>query len=244
MKLQIKDSGAWRNLFSVTDQQRPHVLAAAASFLTALNQPQTVMRLVENDVVLDSCAGPAFRWSGVSTCTCPSGDGSLSWPCPSHCLPASVPLDWMQFVEACAEAECCTINFSAIARRAKKLIMGVRAVPAQPLEPVIWYDASAGAIDGGQLYKSTRLLSITGSSEGPFGYFTTPLYAHRAPVQPVAVPDERAAFEASEPGMNLVRDKDGEYENPCVASGWKSWQARAAIAASKAGIEPLITSPL
>lgn len=133
MKLQIKDSGAWRNLFSLTDQQRPQVLAAAASLLTALNQPQTVMRLMENDVVLDSCAGPDFRWHGQSTCTCPSGDGSLSWPCPSRALPATVPSNWVQFVESCAEAECCTINSSAIARRARKLIEGIGAALVQPV---------------------------------------------------------------------------------------------------------------
>lgn len=49
---------------------------------------------------------------------------------------------------------------------------------------------------------------------------------------PQVVADERAAFEASEPGMHLVRDDDGEYENPCVASGWKSWQDRADLVAA------------
>ncbi|PKV47974.1 hypothetical protein CLU92_5449 [Janthinobacterium sp. 61] len=49
---------------------------------------------------------------------------------------------------------------------------------------------------------------------------------------PQVVADERTLFEASEPEMNLARDAEGEYENPCVASGWKSWQDRAALAAA------------
>ncbi len=56
------------------------------------------------------------------------------------------------------------------------------AGPAQAQVPVIWYDASEGAQDDGKLYESNRMLSIVGSSEGPFGRFTTPLFGQRAPL--------------------------------------------------------------
>lgn len=85
-----------------------------------------------------------------------------------------------------------SVNLRAVAGRSGftrgwKARAAFAAAPMQAQEPVIWYDARAGAVDAGLLYESTRSLSIVGSSEGPFGQFTTPLY--RAQVQPVAMPD-------------------------------------------------------
>lgn len=56
-----------------------------------------------------------------------------SGACPTHPLVAVVPPDWKQFVEACAEGENCTVNISAIARRAKKLLGGAGSGLVQPV---------------------------------------------------------------------------------------------------------------
>ncbi len=58
-----------------------------------------------------------------------------SGTCPAHSLAAVVPPDWKQFVEACAEGENCTVNISAIARRAKKLLGGAGSGLVQPVAP-------------------------------------------------------------------------------------------------------------
>lgn len=74
-----------------------------------------------------------------------------SGACPAHPLAAVVPPDWKQFVEACAEGENCTVNISAIARRAKKLLGGAgsglvqfvalpdgwKPVPVEPTEAMV-----------------------------------------------------------------------------------------------------------
>lgn len=109
MKLQIKDSGAWRNLLSLTEQEKPQVMAAVTSLLLVLNQPKTAMRLVANDVVLDSCSGPSFLWHGQHTCTCPSGDGSLRWPCPAH-APSIDTLEFRRLMRQWAEVEIDPLN--------------------------------------------------------------------------------------------------------------------------------------
>jgi hypothetical protein len=35
------------------------------------------------------------RWLSTGICTCPSGDGSLRWPCPAH-PPVAIPLDQLR----------------------------------------------------------------------------------------------------------------------------------------------------
>lgn len=79
MKLQIKDSGAWRNVLSLTEREQPQIMAAATSLLLVLNQPKTAMRLVNGDLVLDSCSGPTFLWHGQHTCDakCPAHAPSI-----------------------------------------------------------------------------------------------------------------------------------------------------------------------
>ncbi|PHV51902.1 hypothetical protein CSQ91_12875 [Janthinobacterium sp. BJB301] len=55
-------------------------------------------------------------------------------------LQLGIPADWRQFVEACAEIESCTLNVSAIARRAKKLLKSIDAsqlIDAAPTEQEI-----------------------------------------------------------------------------------------------------------
>lgn len=62
MKLQIKDSGAWRNLVAFTTAEEVNVMHAAAGLLRALQQPQTVMRVAEGDTPLFFCRAPGYLW--------------------------------------------------------------------------------------------------------------------------------------------------------------------------------------
>lgn len=63
MKLQIKDSGAWRNLAAFTTREQVDVMQAAADLLRTLKQPQTVLRVAEGDTPLFFCRSPSFQWS-------------------------------------------------------------------------------------------------------------------------------------------------------------------------------------
>jgi hypothetical protein len=65
MKLQIKDSGAWRNVMAFTTEEQVDVMQAAANLLGALKQPRTVMRVAEGDTPLFFCRAPSFLWSQV-----------------------------------------------------------------------------------------------------------------------------------------------------------------------------------
>lgn len=62
MRLQIKDTGAWRNLVSFTHAEELDVLKAAAELLRALQQPRTVLRVVETDTPLFTCSAPDYLW--------------------------------------------------------------------------------------------------------------------------------------------------------------------------------------
>jgi hypothetical protein len=62
MKLQIKDAGAWRNMVSFSRSEEVAVLKAAADLLRSLQQPRTVLRVVETDTTLFTCSGPDFVW--------------------------------------------------------------------------------------------------------------------------------------------------------------------------------------
>lgn len=64
---------------------------------------------------------------------------------------------------------------------------------------------------------------------------------HIAPTQAVEVPDEREGFEAwflqKGSAHQLERNQTmGWYENLWANAGWEAWQARAALAASRAGV--------
>lgn len=63
MKLQINDSGAWRNICPVTDQTRDEVMRAAADLLRSMQQPKTTMRLADGDRAVYYCKAPLFLWS-------------------------------------------------------------------------------------------------------------------------------------------------------------------------------------
>jgi hypothetical protein len=63
MKLQIKDSGAWRNMVSFTVTEQINVMHAAADLLRSLQQPKTVLRVAEGDKPLFFCRAPSFVWS-------------------------------------------------------------------------------------------------------------------------------------------------------------------------------------
>lgn len=63
MRLQIKDSGAWRNMAAFTTVEQSDVMQAASSLLQALQQPHTVLRVAEGDTPLFFCRAPDYLWS-------------------------------------------------------------------------------------------------------------------------------------------------------------------------------------
>lgn len=63
MRLQIKDSGAWRNMAVFTMHEQVNVMQAGSFLLKALQQPKTVLRIAEGDTPLFYCAAPSFLWS-------------------------------------------------------------------------------------------------------------------------------------------------------------------------------------
>ena len=62
MKLQIKDSGAWRNVASFDKERSDAVLTTGAALLAALNRTGTSMRVTDGDCVLSYCEAPAYLW--------------------------------------------------------------------------------------------------------------------------------------------------------------------------------------
>lgn len=62
MKLQIKDSGSWRNLVGFNQEQQNDVMHHASFLLKALNQPRTVMRITMAENVLAYCEAPNYQW--------------------------------------------------------------------------------------------------------------------------------------------------------------------------------------
>jgi hypothetical protein len=62
MKLQIKDSGAWRNVVSFTPDRMADVEVASAALLEAAECTKTTMRICEGDQVLARCEPPACMW--------------------------------------------------------------------------------------------------------------------------------------------------------------------------------------
>ena len=65
MKLQIKDSGAWRNVLSFDASRRSEVEAAGAALLQATGCDKTTMRICEGDQVLTRCETPDCMWRFV-----------------------------------------------------------------------------------------------------------------------------------------------------------------------------------
>lgn len=62
MKLQIKDSGAWRNVASFEPERRADVEQASSALLRAVACPRTAMRIVDADQVLARCEPPEHCW--------------------------------------------------------------------------------------------------------------------------------------------------------------------------------------
>lgn len=62
MKLQVKDSGAWRNVLNFDAARAADVEAAAASLLRAAGGLGTAMRIVEDGLVMALCEQPACEW--------------------------------------------------------------------------------------------------------------------------------------------------------------------------------------
>lgn len=62
MKLQIKDSGAWRNVCGFDHLQHAEVLKAGAALLVAMAPTKTVLRVSEGDKVLSYCEAPFYLW--------------------------------------------------------------------------------------------------------------------------------------------------------------------------------------
>jgi hypothetical protein len=62
MKLQVKDSGAWRNVLGFDESQRADVEAAGAALLEAAGCSKATMRICEGETVLARCEAPAYQW--------------------------------------------------------------------------------------------------------------------------------------------------------------------------------------
>ncbi|HAV37008.1 MAG TPA: hypothetical protein DCX52_11755 [Massilia sp.] len=62
MKLQIKDSGAWRNVVIFDPSRKAEVEAASAALLQAAGAEKTSMRICEGDQVQAYCEPPGCSW--------------------------------------------------------------------------------------------------------------------------------------------------------------------------------------
>ena len=62
MKLQIKDSGAWRNVLSFSAGNAADVEEAAAALLRAAGGLGVSMRIMDGDLVMCYCEQPACVW--------------------------------------------------------------------------------------------------------------------------------------------------------------------------------------
>ena len=65
MKLQIKDSGAWRNVVSFEASRMADIERASAVLLQAAGCEKTSMRICEGDQVLARCETPDCMWRFV-----------------------------------------------------------------------------------------------------------------------------------------------------------------------------------
>jgi hypothetical protein len=62
MKLQVKDSGAWRNVLHFDASRTADVEEAAAALLRAAGGLRTAMRIADGDLVMSYCEQPACTW--------------------------------------------------------------------------------------------------------------------------------------------------------------------------------------
>ncbi|MDN4036772.1 hypothetical protein [Massilia sp. YIM B02443] len=62
LKLQVKDSGAWRNVLSFASRHIRDVKWTSAALLKAAGSEKTALRICEGDQVLAYCEQPACEW--------------------------------------------------------------------------------------------------------------------------------------------------------------------------------------
>jgi hypothetical protein len=62
MKLQVKDSGAWRNVLTFEPERRADVEAASAALLRAAVCSKSTLRICAGETVLARCEPPACAW--------------------------------------------------------------------------------------------------------------------------------------------------------------------------------------
>ena len=62
MKLQVKDSGAWRNVVAFDASRTAEVEAAAAALLRAAGGLGMAMRICDGDLVMARCEQPDCEW--------------------------------------------------------------------------------------------------------------------------------------------------------------------------------------
>lgn len=102
-----------------------------------------------------------------------------------------------------------------------------RAQPAPTVqaEPVLWIDPAADPHqDQGSLYpEDNRQIALLGSTKGPFGSYTTPLYAGAAPAH------------ASSDGRDALRAAAEEFVRRCEAGEIRSKRSYEAFKAALAG---------
>lgn len=65
MKLQIKDSGAWRNVLTFAPDRRTDVELAGTVLLAAAGGSKTTLRICDGDQVLAYCEPPVYAWRSV-----------------------------------------------------------------------------------------------------------------------------------------------------------------------------------
>jgi len=62
MRLQVKDSGAWRNVLVFEAGRTAEVETAASELLRAAGGLRTTMRICDGDRVMAYCEQPACEW--------------------------------------------------------------------------------------------------------------------------------------------------------------------------------------
>lgn len=150
------------------------------------------------------------------TCTCPSGDGSLHWPCPAHppATPGRKPLTDEVLTDL-------------IAQRLSGTYHCLRVWDA-------WRIGTMGEDD----------FADVGESDTPGELAREILATMQEPAQQAVEPtDERTAFEAwiAKDGGDLSKFGRGpniHYRNSAVNNAWTGWKACAKIAAGRADAQP------
>lgn len=62
LKLQIKDSGAWRDVLRFPAEHQDRVQVAAANLLEVRGGGRAAMRMVDGQTVIARCEQPACEW--------------------------------------------------------------------------------------------------------------------------------------------------------------------------------------